>query len=451
MTDPPKEFPDEPMGDNPQQEAVDDAEFVSDDGEGNASIMKPRKPTRHHRARDSYYDMDGNTGGRGKKQEDFDGDDDDDDDTLADFKNSKWYILSACIFVISSILYLAMACMIMDMYWFYRDTPSKVYWADDDATWWNYFINCTDDGFFPEEVANADDDYSWMEWYNETAFFEDDNIWLPKIAKETSRGYPDSAYVSQYMAVYFFAALGFMITGAIELFLARHAKLSYRMIYYVMMLAACFGMVSAILTNYSPLWSSIANCISCVLWAGEAIVIVYQRLHGVSDADDYEEYARILRIPITNWFYLADFSFMIGTVGDAVTSFFYIFEIDNWKLGVSAVVFATFWLICALVYLLVAVNDHTEYKKYFATLNEEPKLELEDGKKADIEEVVISEKEPTAVEQSQQSSSAPASSISDDEKKASDVDADSEIPVATAIPVDTEAPSDPVTENKADE
>mmetsp|Transcript_10294 Transcript_10294/g.24538 ORF Transcript_10294/g.24538 Transcript_10294/m.24538 type:complete len:404 (-) Transcript_10294:246-1457(-) len=335
--------------------------------------MKPKKPTRHHRAHDSFYDIDGHLHGRGvESYKDEDEDIDDEEDIATEFRNSKWYIVSAVIFVFSSIMYVALGSMIMDTYWFYKDVPRHVYFADDDVSWWNYFVNCTDDGYIPENVTMADDDYSWMNWYNESAFFEDDVVWRPRIANPNTEYLEGS--VTKYMMVYFVAASGFLITGAIEVVLARNAKLFYRMLYYLMILAAAFGVVSAILTNKNPLWSNITNCISCNLWALEGIVIVYQRIQGTSDADDYEEYARILGISVTSWFYLADFSFMIGTVGDAVASYFYIFEYDNWMMGISAVVFACFWLICSIVYLIVAIHDHNEYKKYINILDRFKKL-----------------------------------------------------------------------------
>mmetsp|Transcript_12648 Transcript_12648/g.26655 ORF Transcript_12648/g.26655 Transcript_12648/m.26655 type:complete len:466 (-) Transcript_12648:556-1953(-) len=372
--------------DNGNGNDLEKVEFVANDDEGKASIMKPRKPTRHHRATDSHYNKDGYLRGRkagddnnnNKNNDDNNNDDDDDnsrnstgsEDTMTEFRNSKWYLLSASIFVFASVLYLAMACMIMDMYWFYKDVPMKVMYSDDDATWWNYFENCTDDGFYPEEVETADDDYTYMNWYNETAFFEDDIVWQPRIANANAPGY--ESYVSKYMLLYFSAALAFLVVGIIEVVLARQARFVYRVLYYIMMLAAAFGLVSAILTHKDPLWSNIANCISCNLWALEAIAIVYQRVTGTSEADEYGEYATILGFYVTSWFYVADFSFMVGTVGDAVTSYLYIFQIDNWIMGILAVVFATCWLICAIVYLMVAVHDHMQYKIYvYALLQEE--------------------------------------------------------------------------------
>lgn len=362
-TDADPQFKDEPKGDNPQQEELEDAAFVNDKGDGTASLMKPKKPTRHHRARDSTYNHDGDR---------VDGDDalvEDYDETMSAFQAQKWHITSAAIFVIASLLYLAMACMIMDTYvhYFKMKVPREVYWADDDATWWTFFINGTDN-YIPDDVNNADDDYSWYQWYNETAFPEDDIVWLPRIANADAPGY--EPYVSKYMILYFLAALGFMITGVIEIVLARGYSMMIQILYYIMLLAACFGMVSAILTNKSPLWSNIANCASCNLWALEAIVIVAQRLRGSGEAAEYDEGTKMLCWNIRTWFWIADISFLIGTVGDALTSWIYIFEYDNLYLGVGAMFFALMWQICAFVYFAVSIYDWQQYKIYFENLGE---------------------------------------------------------------------------------
>lgn len=363
-------FKDEDKEDSPEQ-----AVFVSDKGDGTASLMKPRKPTIHHRARDSHFDSDGNRFHYGDAlDEQFD---DDDDETINDFQASKWHIVSAAIFVFSSLLYLAMACMIMDTYWWYKDVPRFVYWADDDSTWWNYFVNCTDDGFIPENVTGADDDYTWMEWYNYSAFHEDDNVWLPDVVKEPTE-WPED-YVSKYMLLYFWAAFGFLVTGVIEIKLAHNRKspLKILILYYLMMLAAMFGLASAILTNKHPLWSNICNCISVNLWALEALYIVLQRVHGNHEAAEYDQSQGICGWSIKMWFWVADISFLFGTSGDAITSWFYIFQYDNWILGICAIIFASFWQICAFVYLAVAIFDFKEYKNYFV-LAEEYEKELKE-------------------------------------------------------------------------
>jgi hypothetical protein len=53
---------------------------------------------------------------------------------------------------------------------------------------------------------------------------------------------------------------------------------------------------------------------------------------------------------------------------DAITSFFYVFEYDNYKLGISAILFALMWQICAFVYLAVAIYDWKQYRVYFDIL-----------------------------------------------------------------------------------
>jgi hypothetical protein len=353
-------FNDKPKGDKTNEDELEDAEFDSDKGDGTATLMKPLIPTIHNRGHDTHHNIDGNRIGSGDAlDEEFD----DDGNSISEFNASKWHIVSAAIFVISSLLYLAMACMVMDNYWWYKDVPRNVYWADDDSTWWNYFVNCTDDAFMPVNVTNANDDYTWMEWYNYTAFPEDDIVWLPRIADENAPGY--EPYVSKYMILYFWAAFGFLITGLIEIALQRKASLMIRVLYYLMMLAAIFGLVSAILTNKSPFWSNVANIISTNLWALEAIFIVLQRIQGTSDASDYDHSQFIFGWSIKKWFWVADISFLIGTWGDAITSWIYIFDFDNYILGILAIIFASMWQICAFVYLAVAIFDWKQFKTYF--------------------------------------------------------------------------------------
>jgi len=109
----------------------------------------------------------------------------------------------------------------------------------------------------------------------------------------------------------------------------------------------------------------------------EAIIILIQRLRGQSDSLDYNKQERTCGMSIRKWFLVADISFLIGTVGDTVTSYIYIFWHDNYKLGYSAIVFATCWLICAFVYLTISIYDHIQYKKYFLELLKDDDIENE--------------------------------------------------------------------------
>lgn len=404
VTDVEKTFVDEIKEDTPEEE-LQDAIFVENTGDGTASLMKPRKPTLHHRGHDvDFNDMYNDGPNEGAA------DDDMSTYSVGEIQYVKWNIISSCLFTFSSLLYLAMAVMVIDYYYWYRDVPRTVYYADDDGTWWNYFVNCTEDGFFPEHVENADDDYTWMEWYNTSAFAEDDIVWLPRVANENAPGI--EPYVSKYMMLYFWAALGFIFSGSIEIYLTRKAAWWVRAIYFTMIIAASFGFVSAILTNKDPFWSNICNCISVNLWALESIVIVMARLKGQEDFVETEHYDKtdlILGWNIKQWFWVADVSFMIGTWGDAITSYWYVFERDTFAVGVLAIVFAAFWLLCAFVYLGVAIYDFREYK-YYQEMEKEyyqeiKGLEVEDGKVTGF----LTEKDV-----SQDSDSTP----SDDDKKA---------------------------------
>ena len=375
VTDVENKANDEPLEDTPQEEEQQDAAFVQDTGDETATLTKPRKPTVHHRGHDIDFE-----------NEDFldEGGEDDLVYSGEEIKYVKLNIASASLFTLSSLLYLAMSCMIIDYYWFYREVPRAVYWADDDSTWWNYFINCTEDGFLPEDVENADDDYTWTEWYNNSAFAEDDIVWLPSIANENAPGI--EPYVTKYMMLYFWAALGFVFSGSIDSYLIRQSKLWIRAIYCIMIFAALWGFVSAILTNKSPFWSNICNCVSVNLWALESIVIVMARLRGHEDfmeTEGYDTSDLILGWSIKKWFWVADISFLIGTWGDAISSYWYVFERDNYIVGILAIIFAFFWLLCALIYLGVAIYDYREYKSYM-TMEEEyykeiKEMEIEDG------------------------------------------------------------------------
>jgi len=160
-------------------------------------------------------------------------------------------------------------------------------------------------------------------------------------------------------------ASGFLITGVIEIVLARKSPFSTQVLYYLMMMAAMFGVASAVLTNKNPHWSNICNCASTNLWALEAAFIVAQRFYGTGDFAEYDGVQTICNVSIRKWLWVADISFLIGTLGDAITSWLYVVEYDNYILGFLAIVFALAWLKCAFVYLAIAIYDWNQYKTYF--------------------------------------------------------------------------------------
>ena len=338
------------FNDESPEDGTGNAAFANDTGNGTAALMKPRKPITH--VRGGHYSI------QGGKLDLY-------DESLNEFQASKWHIVSELVFTISSILYLTMPLFILPKYEAYRGIPSYVMTADDDATWWNYLLNCTDGP--PENVTNADDDYAWYEWYNETLPVEDDVVFT---VGENEPAWSTENDVTTYQILYFWAAFGFLITGVIQVVLARRGPFIFRALYYLMMLAAMFGVVSAIIMNKDPMWSNITNCVSVNLWALEALAIIAQRLNLGGMVDESTDVLSIGGIDIKVWIWISDISFMLGTFGDAIVSWFYLFGWDVWGFNIAEIVFAAGWLITALIYLMIAIFDYNQFKSYVGLIEQ---------------------------------------------------------------------------------
>ena len=65
------------------------------------------------------------------------------------------------------------------------------------------------------------------------------------------------------------------------------------------------------------------------------------------------------------WGYVTvgDVSFVMGTTGDVVLSYFYLFEEDFFEQCVAAITFASLWLLAALIYLSVAGMDYPKFRQ----------------------------------------------------------------------------------------
>ena len=90
-----------------------------------------------------------------------------------DFFASKIQVISNVVFVIASAIYVAQEVTILPYYQFYKDVPYDIRETEDDDVWWRYY-NDTD--AFPDYLYNATDDYTWMEWYNNSFLDEDEEL-----------------------------------------------------------------------------------------------------------------------------------------------------------------------------------------------------------------------------------------------------------------------------------
>jgi uncharacterized membrane protein YhaH (DUF805 family) len=183
--------------------------------------------------------------------------------------------------------------------------------------------------------------------------------------------------------------MGFLFTGILEVYIAR-GRFWETILYYVMILAALFGIVSSMFVNKDPWVSIILNSVSVHLFALEAISIIIHRFQKMQkeerkiqaktvtqkdvqeeqyqqedddDDDDDDEYRTCCGLRLITWLVLGDFSFFIGTSGDVVLSYFYIFEEDYIEQAIAATVTASFWLLASLIYLGVSSYEHHKNKQ----------------------------------------------------------------------------------------
>ncbi|KAG7359254.1 hypothetical protein IV203_015843 [Nitzschia inconspicua] len=332
----------------------------------------------------------------------FDGDDhhfrDDDahdsDGVVAHgYFESKIQVISNVVFIIASSIYVAMEVTVLPYYQFYKNVPYHVRESDDEVVWMQYY---NETNAFPDYLQNATDDTALMEWYNNSFLDEGEELnefvfQVPNAARKYENPEEElAAWVSQYMMLYFCAALGFLVTGILELYIARDFWST--ILYGVMILAAMFGILSSLFVNKDPDVSMVFNAVSVHLFALEAISIVISRFRTLkrleketsqkvlgkdeeeTHALETNELSSCLGLPIMAWLCLGDVSFLIGTSGDVVLSYFYVLEQDYLEHAIAAVVTATFWLLAGLFYLGVSSLIMHRTKQHFlkAGLNEKP-------------------------------------------------------------------------------
>ena len=111
-------------------------------------------------------------------------------------------------------------------------------------------------------------------------------------------------WVSQYQVIYFFAALCFLLTGFLELYIERHV------FHVLMILAGAFGMASAIFVESDVMLSNIFNAVSVHLYL----------LEGLSWFSDFRRSA--FEVEYGKWMnrfiMLGDLEFVIGALADVI-------------------------------------------------------------------------------------------------------------------------------------
>lgn len=173
---------------------------------------------------------------------------------------------------------------------------------------------------YPDGVLEADDDASWVYWG-----FEDDYVLKTPITK---------TWITRYQVIYFFAALGFVISGLVDLY---HWRSVYALI---MIFAGGFGVASAVYVEEDEDLSNKLNMVSVHLWLLEAFTIYYSR-------DFFGGLKTLLRI--------GDCFFIVGTLMDVVLSWFYHTRRGSVSISIAEITAACCWMIPALIYLYATI------------------------------------------------------------------------------------------------
>lgn len=181
----------------------------------------------------------------------------------------------------------------------------------------------------PVEVLDTDDDGAWSYW----GYTDDYLFALPNTVKEDEEG----IWISKYQLVYLFAALGFVLSGVVDWTMDKS--------WYscLMIVAAGFGVASAVVLEYFPVISNYLNMVSVHLWLLEAFTIT--SLHG--------------RSGMSSLVRLGDGCFLVGTLMDVVLSWVLIRR-HRYRAGTLLALFemvaACFWLLAALVYVATTLQ-----------------------------------------------------------------------------------------------
>ena len=154
--------------------------------------------------------------------------------------------------MIAAALYVATEITYLPYYRFYRDVPYAIRESENDDVWWQYYNETDAIPFFLHNVTEQERG----EWFNNSFLDEDSELnefvfQVPNAEEKCEN--PEETYeawISQYMILYSCAAFGFLVTGILEYTVAtRNDHFWGRILYSVMIVAALFGLSSAMLVN----------------------------------------------------------------------------------------------------------------------------------------------------------------------------------------------------------
>lgn len=180
----------------------------------------------------------------------------------------------------------------------------------------------------PDDVLNADDDYSWLPWWP----YGDDYV-FPVHNSEV--------WVTAYQIIYFMAAYCFVIVGVIDLVHGATGKISGSLL----VLAGLAGLGSAALVEKDEYLSGILNAVSVHLFLLEGFQILFFIHVTVS------RYNTCLKFLLL----FGDTCFIAGSGIDVMLSYFWVLDRLSLELSRIGILAAILWVLSALSYTAVTL------------------------------------------------------------------------------------------------
>jgi hypothetical protein len=266
--------------------------------------------------------------------------------------SSFWTLAPHAFFLVGCCLYVATAFWRVEFGLKHQNTPTDILHADDDAVLWDYY-NRT----LAIPVSQED----WLA--NNRPFLDDDFMGNAAVS------------ISKFQVLAITAAICFLATGLLQVFLARGKW--KRATYGVMVVAATLGVASCVMIEYDGSWANALHAASVHLFAVHAIsLVVIDSSEDIDDENDNVKGAQHKNRPnhasvVSQssetakrsrdkmfWLAVGNILFLLGTLIDVFLSYFRINRSAGIPHAYASVVAAACWLVSSVVSVSMAARHH---------------------------------------------------------------------------------------------
>lgn len=228
-------------------------------------------------------------------------------ETTAMYRDSRWHVVANVLFLLGSIFFLAGAIPVL--------------------------VN-----FYKQEPGSGDD----------VVFTYGDD--------------PEGGKVDKYMLIEGIGSMLMVPMAIIELVLSSHLD-GAKVVNTLILGAAATGVTSTWLLLRDPFVSNLMSCISLHLWLVQGLYCFVIRVQGQNNPKEV-----FSGLSVYHWGLIADTLFLVVVISDVVLSYFYVFNFDLVHMAWVNLVNQMGWVVSATMYLMIAVYDHKQYRKYCLNL-----------------------------------------------------------------------------------